>query len=373
MLISSETDHSEKINSDLGMRSPIPPRKRLNQDEKDESEYYKTPSFPSLPSLSIRFQRPKKSRKSSLGNYSQSEPMLNRRLPKLTLSAKNIPSSTTQQKRKLKRKMDRDNWRSNNNEKRQLRSSYYPDYSYRLLHQMNKCPVNFVSENNEHGDKWQCRSSFSDYEIKSRCEDYVPGKRCGIIPVDTRTSPEGKKIVSLLVVMGRPTLMENDRAMNIWSFGKGRMMETESEEKCAIREFWEETGIKIPTVNNLPRIELGKNVYFILHTTKELMPTEQLAIKDVMEVQDVAWKTVDELREIERRISPDQRVNKDVRAIIRYPVRSFYYHKLIFNPETKHPVQDVRELADQKIARVGNFVVPSGAPSSPVPPRTENI
>jgi 8-oxo-dGTP pyrophosphatase MutT (NUDIX family) len=362
MFSPSETDHFDNANSEIGMRSPIPPRKRLDCDGKDEVEYYKTPSFPSLPSIAIRIRSPKRSQ-SSIGKHSQSEPMLSRRLPKLTLSTNIIPSSSTQQKRKLKRKMERDNWRSNNNENRQLRTTYYPDSSFRLLNQMDRYPVNFYTDNRHRGS-W--KNSPSDHELKSQCNDYAPGKRCGIIPVDTRISLEGKKIVSLMVVMGRPTMMENGRAMNIWSFGKGRMMETETEEKCAIREFWEETGIKISTVANLPRIELGKNVYFILHTTKEAMPTEQLAIKDVMEVQDVAWKTVDDLREIEKRISPDQRVNKDVRAIIRYPIRSFYYHKLIFNPETRHPVQDIRELTDQKL-RVGNFIVPTSTEQDKIP------
>lgn len=350
---SHKTDYSEKAKSEIGLRSPIPPRKTLKYEENKDDQYYKTPSFPSLPSLSIRMQNPKRS-ESTLGKYSQSEPMLNRRLPKLTLSKKIIPSSSTQQKRKLKRQMDRDNWRSNNGEQRKLRTTYYPDHSFSLR---NKFPA-------PQTDIGVCPSMdmWGTGNCETKSDVYVPGKRCGIIPVDTRTDSNGKKVTSLLVVMGRPTLMENGRAMNIWSFGKGRMMETESEEKCAIREFWEETGILLPTVNNLPRIELGKNVYFILHTTREAMPTEQLAIKDILEVQDVAWKTVDDLREIENRISPDQRVNKDVRAVIKYPARTFHYHRLIFNPETKHPVQDVRELADRKAPRVGSLISASHAP-----------
>lgn len=323
------------------MRSPIPPRKTLKYEE-NKGEYYQTPSFPSLPSLALKRQDSKRSQ-TSLGKYSQSEPMMNRRLPKLTLSKKTIPSSSTQQRRKLKQKMDRDNWRSNNGEQRKLRTAYYPDHSYKLRRSS-------ISRNSE------SQHSILDCEFKS--DEYAPGKRCGIIPVDIRTDSNGKRVTSLLVVMGRPTTMENGRAMNIWSFGKGRMMEKESEEKCAIREFWEETGILLPTVKNLPRIELGKNVYFILHTTREAMPTEQLAIKDIMEVQDVAWKTVDDLKEIEKRISPDQRVNKDVRAIIRYPMRTFHYHRLIFNPEMKHSIKDVRELNEQP-SRVGNFTVPT--------------
>jgi 8-oxo-dGTP pyrophosphatase MutT (NUDIX family) len=350
MSIFSDADNSQELKSAPGIGSPIPPTKKLNHDEKTETEYYKTPSFPSLPSFVIRFQRPKKSGP-TLGKYSQSEPLLNRRLPKLTLPMKKFPSSSIQRKRKLERKMNSDNWRSNN-EQKQLRSKYYPDNSFNLLKSSKRLlnPANF-NEMSE-GLKGQALP----LEVPPR--DYAPGKRCGIIPVDTRVDSQGKKIVSLLVVMGRPTILENGRAMSIWSFGKGRMMETETEEKCAIREFWEETGIQISTVNNLPRIELGKNVYFILHTNREAMPIEQSAIEDVLEVQDAAWKTVDELREIERRIFLDQRVNKDVRAIIRYPVRSFYYHKLIFNPETKHPVQDVRDLADKKVVKVGNYPVP---------------
>ena len=330
MLDSYENNYSENLKYEIGVRSPIPPRKTLKYEENKEEGYYKTPSFSSLPSFSIKM---KNSRSESVTEkYSQSEPMLNRRLPKLTLFKKTIPHSSTQQQRKLKQKMDRDNWRSNSGEKRKLRSSYYPDHSFKLK----KIPS-------------QTQTLIPDVpscDVKS--DAYVPGKRCGIIPVDIRTDVKGNKVSSLLVVMGRPTMMENGRPTNIWSFGKGRITETESEEECAIREFYEETGIKITTVNNLPRIELGKNVYFILHTTREEMPTEQMAIKDTLEIQDVAWKTIDELREIEKRISPDQRVNKDVRAIIRYPTKTFHYHRIIFNPETKHPIRDVRQLSGQK-------------------------
>lgn len=334
--------------------SPIMRRKSLKREESDDKNF-KTSAFISSHISSSNLQS--ENFRSST-QYPQSEPMLTRRLPKLTLPDKIIPASTTQQNRKLKKKMDRDNWRLNQTEQR--RSKYYPDNSFRLLNQMNNCPINLIPGSSGQKDRrfsWLPSPSNCEYKL-NRCSEYSPGKRCGIIPVDTEIDSQGRKVVSLLVVMGRPTMLEKGRPMNIWSFGKGRMMENETEEKCAIREFWEETGIRISTVSNLPRIELGKNVYFILHTSRKSMPTEQLAIKDVMEVQDVAWKTVEELREIEKRVCPNQRVNKDVRAIIKYPIRSFHYHKFIFNPEPKHVVQDVRELptliADSNFVKIGN-------------------
>ena len=211
----------------------------------------------------------------------------------------------------------------------------HPDGSMRLLGAHVDVPVNFVptpeetsgtSEEDSSGlDSSQELNRSLDRNGGPGARSYIPGRRCGIIPVDIRFDQSCRKVVSLLVVMGRPTVNDMGQEVNIWSFGKGRMLEEETEEECAIREFWEETGIRVATVRGMPRIVLGKNVYYILHTTREAMNPGAFAIKDTFEVQEVAWKTVEELRRIV--------ANKDVRAVIRYPARTFPYHKLIFSRE----------------------------------------
>jgi ADP-ribose pyrophosphatase YjhB (NUDIX family) len=119
-------------------------------------------------------------------------------------------------------------------------------------------------------------------------------------------------IISFLVVKGKTS--------NIWSFAKGRMKnETETEEECALREVYEETGIKFDTLKFMPKIYIGKNVYFICRTNKREF--SKFTIHDNYEIGEVGWKTIYELKR--------NKSNKDVRAVLKYPHRILPHH--IFN------------------------------------------
>jgi 8-oxo-dGTP pyrophosphatase MutT (NUDIX family) len=134
------------------------------------------------------------------------------------------------------------------------------------------------------------------------------GKRCGILFISKTYNS-----YNLLVVRGKTS--------NIWSIPKGRVSsEDESEELCAIRETFEETGIKIDSVKDFPRITLGKNIYFIYHTNKNKY--QNFKIIDEHEVGEVAWKSIYELKSLI--------INKDLRAIVRYPTRQQSFHRIIF-------------------------------------------
>lgn len=175
---------------------------------------------------------------------------------------------------------------------------------------------------------------------------YQNGKRCGIIFVSTENIKnqkassgrfvnyvrlnsnnnwrESQVIYSFIVVCGKTS--------NIWSFPKGRMQsETESEEDCAIREVYEETGIKLKTVEGLPRIVIGRNVYFIYHTTKDQL--SRFTIYDNYEVGEVSWKTIDELKQLQ--------CNKDLRAILKYPYKRQTYHDIIFTKNRYTKLDDM--------------------------------
>jgi 8-oxo-dGTP pyrophosphatase MutT (NUDIX family) len=175
-------------------------------------------------------------------------------------------------------------------------------------------------------------------------------KRCGIIFVDAgnATSPGSEvspgqvseedacKNVSFLVVRGRVS--------NIWSFAKGRIKAgEESDEECALREVYEETGIKLDTVAGMPKIIIGRNVYFICHTTRQQFSS--FTIHDNYEVGEVAWKTSDELRKLS--------ANKDVRAVLRYPGHVLPYHQVIYNPpkipRAKYSFKDIVKFMDLNI------------------------
>ena len=180
-----------------------------------------------------------------------------------------------------------------------------------------------------------------EYMNNFSCEPFINqpllqnGKRCGVIFISTDNIKNQKPnfgkfanyvrfennnwrqpqpIYSFVVVKGKTS--------NIWSFPKGRMQtETESEEECALREVYEEIGFKLETVKNLPRIVIGRNVYFIYHTSKELL--NNFTIYDNYEVGEVDWKTFDELK--------DLTCNKDIRAILKYPQKKYSFHEPIFS------------------------------------------
>jgi 8-oxo-dGTP pyrophosphatase MutT (NUDIX family) len=159
-------------------------------------------------------------------------------------------------------------------------------------------------------------------------------KRCGVIFVSIeqdksiykyqpswRRFIKPKTLIYFLVVEGQYS--------QIWSLPKGRMLDpqdtvkNESEEICAVREVEEETGIILDPeyVKSLPRIVIGRNVYFVYHTTREKY--KNFSIKDTYEVAKVEWKSATELRSM--------KCNKDLRAILKYPNHVEWYHSSIYN------------------------------------------
>jgi 8-oxo-dGTP pyrophosphatase MutT (NUDIX family) len=134
-------------------------------------------------------------------------------------------------------------------------------------------------------------------------------RRSGIVFIQPNDNTEKTKI---LVVKGLSS--------GIWSLPKGRMMPEESEEKCAIREVYEETGIIINTLEDFPKCKIGKNTYY-----KYVCYDEEFTvfnIQDKNEVECVEWKTMEELRELN--------CNKDLRSLLLYPEKKYSYHYVIF-------------------------------------------
>jgi 8-oxo-dGTP pyrophosphatase MutT (NUDIX family) len=134
-------------------------------------------------------------------------------------------------------------------------------------------------------------------------------KRGGIIFVSRKYG-----IIKLLVVKGNGS--------GIYSFPKGKQNDNETLETCAIREVCEETGISIneDELIDKKKCKIGKNTYFILEVDEDQYQTFE--IYDTREVCEVSWKTIDELKEIN--------CNKDIRNVLQYPVKKFYYHNFIF-------------------------------------------
>lgn len=146
-------------------------------------------------------------------------------------------------------------------------------------------------------------------EMSPKSAERETVKRGGIIFI-SRTDGE----IKLLVVKGNSS--------GIYSFPKGRQYDDETVETCAAREVMEETGIKVSEdeLLNSKRCKIGKNTYFILEVNE--CDYKNFHINDTREICEVSWKRIDELKEIN--------CNKDIRNVLQYPEKKYYYHNFIF-------------------------------------------
>ena len=107
-------------------------------------------------------------------------------------------------------------------------------------------------------------------------------KSCGTITI------KDNKVLMVLQTLGNT------------SFPKGHVQEEESEEETALRETYEETGIKVKIIDNSPRYTISypvrdtvKEVVFFLATVeddKDAKPQES-------EINKIMWVDIENVRE----------------------------------------------------------------------------
>ncbi len=98
-----------------------------------------------------------------------------------------------------------------------------------------------------------------------------------------------------------------------WGFPKGRRMKGESDQECAVREFWEETNIPAEVYEVIPSMSYTeiftgtndvkyKHVYFValLKDSKLINTSQKLTPMQKREVSAVSWKTLKEAKIITR-------------------------------------------------------------------------
>lgn len=106
-------------------------------------------------------------------------------------------------------------------------------------------------------------------------------------------SPQGR----FLAVRGRHSQK--------WSFPKGHPEGNESDLECALRETWEETGVRLPSQYHT-ELTLGTGRYYVYYVDSE--PTA--SIQDANEIQTTAWMTASQLNRADH--------NVDVSWFLRY-------------------------------------------------------
>ena len=83
-----------------------------------------------------------------------------------------------------------------------------------------------------------------------------------------------------------------------WSFPKGHMEGKESALECALRELFEETGVRLNDRTYSGTIKLSRNSegknseYFIFRIEQKI----QASVNDSNEIVEVGWFSVDEMR-----------------------------------------------------------------------------
>jgi ADP-ribose pyrophosphatase YjhB (NUDIX family) len=110
-------------------------------------------------------------------------------------------------------------------------------------------------------DNGCCTLCVEPYEEKNKVYKNIPRKKSGIIYLDRRKN-------KILLVQSRG---------NLWGFPKGTVKENEEFQECAIREFFEETGIKVcvEKLKKAPSFYVNESVkYYLLFGTEKKMEVQ---------------------------------------------------------------------------------------------------
>jgi 8-oxo-dGTP pyrophosphatase MutT (NUDIX family) len=144
--------------------------------------------------------------------------------------------------------------------------------------------------------------------VLPRISDLVTRKkRCGIILITYLTKPRKfmSEGLSILLVRGRDS--------GIWSLPKGVINEGESEEQCAVREMFEETGIKVMLHSDSAKIDIGGNIYYFVNiigsemSDEDLVAFENQRLVTYDEIDKVSWVSFKDMKYID--------CNKDLRIL----------------------------------------------------------
>jgi 8-oxo-dGTP pyrophosphatase MutT (NUDIX family) len=135
---------------------------------------------------------------------------------------------------------------------------------------------------------------------------------------------------TVIMTKSSKILVVKGRSSGKWSFPKGHVHEYESELECALRETYEETGLKLSS--HFHRIlHLATGIYF-LYSYKDELPC---TIRDTNEITEISWVSIEQLKTMN--------VNVDINTFIRLhgneytSIQKRYVKSYKFYPSLLHP------------------------------------
>ena len=110
---------------------------------------------------------------------------------------------------------------------------------------------------------------YKNFHTKKKINKFT---RCGIILFN-------KNLTSLVLVENR--YLYNERGMSKWGIPKGVLEGKETFHECALREVYEETGLKILFKKNQPFLKLNSTYYFPIRIeiNEKMKPFDKYEIK----------------------------------------------------------------------------------------------
>jgi ADP-ribose pyrophosphatase YjhB (NUDIX family) len=116
-----------------------------------------------------------------------------------------------------------------------------------------------------------CYRCTREGHLISHCRKHSKLKRCGAIIIDKQRN--------ILLVQGHS---------GVWSLPKGHQSHTnEPYTICAMREVYEETGLKLRITKNFRQVEIGNIVYYLIELNDYYK--KFMKIKDNDEVKKIDW------------------------------------------------------------------------------------
>jgi 8-oxo-dGTP pyrophosphatase MutT (NUDIX family) len=111
---------------------------------------------------------------------------------------------------------------------------------------------------------------------------------------------------SICISAANRILLVKGRRTGKWSFPKGHKQRWEGFLDCAKRETMEETGIDLGDKKYIACHKMSVGEYYFFEVDEEMEPS----IKDVEEVEEAAWKSMEEIGDLECNIDVSHFLNR---------------------------------------------------------------